>query len=124
VAKIVFCEDEIMLQELFCVRMRSMKHEIYVASDGLEGLAMIERERPDLILTDIAMPNCDGFQLAKVLKERPDLSHIPLIFVTAYAQKYDQAEAARYHPIAYLIKPFAAADLRDIITAALMKHTR
>jgi CheY-like chemotaxis protein len=122
-AKIVFCEDEIMLQELFCLRMRSMEHKVYVASDGIEGLEIIEREKPDLILTDIAMPRCDGFELAKAVREHPDLATTPIIFVTAYAQTYDKAEAARYNPVDYLIKPFAAAYLRDTITAALMKHT-
>src|SRR5215469_9256208 len=123
-ATIVFCEDEVVLQELFRIRMRKTGHDIYVASDGIEGLEIIEREKPDLILTDIAMPRCDGFQLAKAVRAHPDLSHIPLIFVTAYAEQYDKAEAEQYHPVEYLIKPFAAAYLRDTITAALMQQAR
>jgi CheY-like chemotaxis protein len=72
-AKIVFCEDEGFLQKLIHHIMRSTKHEVYIASDGLEGLALIERTHPDLILTDISMPDYDGFQLADTVKARPHL---------------------------------------------------
>jgi two-component system alkaline phosphatase synthesis response regulator PhoP len=122
--KILFCEDEEPLRELFCMEMESLDYEIYVAADGLEGFKIVDRERPDLILTDIAMPNCDGFQLAKAVRERPYLSTTPIIFVTAYGDKYDKKEAEKYKPVEYLIKPFDAADLRDIIHAALLKHAR
>src|SRR5579859_3184907 len=123
-AKIVFCEDEKLLQKLFRVLLRSTEHEVYVASDGLEGLAIIEREHPDLILTDISMPRCDGFQLADAVKAHPSLAAIPIIFVTGFAQKHDMEEAARHGPIGYLIKPFAAADLRTAIAGALVLHEK
>ena len=118
-AKIVFCEDERLLQKLIRIFMRSTVHEIYIASDGLEGLALIEREHPDLILTDISMPRCDGFQLADIVKERPDLATIPIIFVTAFAQRADIAEGLRHAATGYLLKPFSAQDLRATIEAAL-----
>src|ERR1035438_6088472 len=91
-ARIVFCEDEVFLQRLIYLILRSTEHEVYIASDGLEGLALIERERPDLIFTDISMPVWDGFQLADALKAQPHLASIPLIFVTAFAQRVDVEE--------------------------------
>lgn len=118
-AKIVFCEDERLLQKLIRLFMRSTTHEISIASDGLEGLALIERERPDLILTDISMPRCDGFQLADIVKGRPDLATIPIIFVTAFAQRSDITEGLRHAATSYLVKPFSAQDLRATIEAAL-----
>ena len=62
-AKIVFCEDEKVLQKLFQALLRSTGHEISFASDGVTGLALIERERPDLIVTDISMPGLSGDEL-------------------------------------------------------------
>src|ERR1700693_1644522 len=53
--KIIFCEDEARIQKLILTTLRSSLHEIYIASDGVEGLALIEKERPDLIFTDISM---------------------------------------------------------------------
>jgi CheY-like chemotaxis protein len=111
-AKIVFCEDEVRIQKLIRAMLRTTLHEVYMASDGVEGLALIEREQPDLIFTDVSMPNCDGFQLADAVKSRPQLAHIPIIFVTAFAQRTEMEEGYRHGAIGYLIKPFSPADLR------------
>ena len=116
-AKIVFCEDEVRIQKLIRTMLRSTSHEVYMASDGVEGLALIERERPDLIFTDISMPNCDGFQLAEAVKAQPHLAQIPLIFVTAFAQRTEIEEGYRRGATSYLIKPFSPADLRMKIEA-------
>jgi CheY-like chemotaxis protein len=121
-AKIVFCEDEKLLQKLFRILLRSTEHEIYIASDGIEGLAIIKRVHPDLIVTDISMPNCDGFQLADAVKADPHLSAIPIVFVTGFAQKYDMEEAARHGASGYLLKPFTTKDLQAAMTAALVAH--
>ncbi|HZR43161.1 MAG TPA: response regulator [Ktedonobacteraceae bacterium] len=123
-AKIVFCEDEAFLQKLIRLIMRSTPHEIYIASDGLEGFALIERERPDLIMTDISMPGWDGFQLADAVKARPHLAAIPIIFVTAFAQRLDVEEGALHGAKGYLLKPFNAADLRTTIEGALVADGR
>jgi CheY-like chemotaxis protein len=121
-AKIVFCEDEELIQKLILRICRSMAHEVYIASDGLEGLDLIEREHPDLIFTDISMPRRDGFQLADAVKARRHLASIPIIFVTGFAQKYDMEEGARHGAAGYLVKPFTMADLQATIAAVLVPH--
>jgi CheY-like chemotaxis protein len=121
-AKIVFCEDEELLQKLIRRILHSTEHEVSIASNGLEGLALIEQERPDLIFTDVSMPRCDGFQLADAVKARPHLASIPIIFVTGFAQKYDMEEGTRHGAAGYLIKPFTMADLRATIAAVLAPH--
>ena len=122
--KIVFCEDEEVLQELMRLMLRSLQHEIYIASDGLEGLALIECEHPDLILTDISMPGCDGFQLADAVKTRPHLASIPIVFVTAFAQRLDVEEGMLHGAAGYLLKPFSMAELQEAIEAALVPDGR
>jgi two-component system OmpR family response regulator len=116
-AKIVFCEDEMRIQKLIRTMLRSSLHEVYIASDGVEGVALIERERPNLIFTDVSMPNCDGFQLADIVRARPHLAQIPIIFVTAFAQRVEIEEGYRHGATSYLIKPFSPADLRTKIEA-------
>jgi CheY-like chemotaxis protein len=116
-AKIIFCEDEVRIQKLIRTMLRSTLHEVYIASDGVEGLALIERERPDLIFTDVSMPNCDGFQLADAVKARPHLARIPIIFVTAFAQRTEIEEGYRHGATNYLIKPFSPSELRTKIEA-------
>lgn len=116
-AKIVFCEDEVRIQKLIRTMLRSTSHEIYIASDGIEGLLLIECERPDLIFTDVSMPRCDGFQLSDAIKARPHLAQIPIIFVTAFAQRAEMEEGFRHGAISYLTKPFSPSDLRTKIEA-------
>jgi CheY-like chemotaxis protein len=114
-AKIVFCEDEIMIQKLLRVMLRSTEHELYIASDGVEGLELIERVRPDLIFTDVAMPACNGYELADAVKAQPHLAHIPIIFVSARAQSSELKEGYRHGAVSYIVKPFRAADLHEKI---------
>ena len=114
-AKIVFCEDEERIQKLIRIMLRSTLHEVYIASDGIEGLALVECERPELIFSDVSMPNCDGFQMADALKAQPHLAHIPIIFVTAFAQRAEIEEGYQHGAASYLIKPFSPADLRTKI---------
>ncbi|TMC23213.1 MAG: response regulator [Chloroflexi bacterium] len=67
-AKLLFCEDEELIQKLIHYALRKTGHELHFASDGNEGLALIENLRPDLIFTDISMPGCDGFQFADAVR--------------------------------------------------------
>jgi CheY-like chemotaxis protein len=112
-AKIVFCEDEVRIQKLIRTILRTTSHEVFIASDGIEGFEVIQRERPDLIFTDISMPHWDGFQLASAVKARPELAHIPIVFLTAFAQRAEVDEGYRHGAVSYLIKPFSPAELRD-----------
>jgi CheY-like chemotaxis protein len=116
---IVFCEDTLLLQRLFYLFLRNTEHEVYLASDGIEGLRLTREKRPDIVLTDISMPLMDGFEMAKEIREDPQISHIPIIFVTGFAQRYDKEEAARYRPAAYLTKPCTSKYLKDKIDQVL-----
>jgi two-component system, OmpR family, response regulator len=109
--KIVFCEDEGRIRKLIHAMLNAHPYKIYTAVDGIEGLEMIERERPDLIFADISMPGYDGFQLADIVKSRPHLAHIPFIFLTAFAQKSEKDEGRMHGACAYLTKPFTTEDL-------------
>jgi CheY-like chemotaxis protein len=114
-SKIVFCEDEAMIQKVFRTMLRSTEHELYLASDGIEGLEVIERVYPDLIFTDISMPIYDGYQLADAVKAQPHLAHIPIIFISAFAQRAEVEESYRHGGAGYIVKPFSAVDLHEKI---------
>jgi CheY-like chemotaxis protein len=111
-AKIVFCEDSPVIQKLIGLALRSTAHEVHFAADGAEGLALIERERPDLVFTDVWMPSVDGYQLVDALKARPDLAHIPIIIMTASGDQGQLDEGYRHGAAGHIAKPFTAADLR------------
>jgi CheY-like chemotaxis protein len=112
VAKIVFCEDDPMIQKLIRAAMRDSGHEIHLAVDGEQGLALVRQVRPDLIFSDVSMPKLDGYQLGDALKASPDTAGIPLVFVTASVQRAQIAEAERHGGAGVLPKPFTMAELR------------
>jgi len=105
----------VLIQKLFRVMLRSTDHELYLASNGIEGLEIVERVRPDLIFTDISMPECDGYQFADAVKARSYLAAIPIIFVSAFAQQSEMEEGFRHGGASYIIKPFSSADLYEKI---------
>ena len=87
------------------------------------GLALIERELPDLVVSDVSMPELDGLALVDILKARPELAHICVIILTASVQSQQIEEGYRHKIAAYLAKPFGAAELRAIIEQFLPTDT-
>ena len=110
--KIVFCEDDPMIQKLIRTAFKSSGHTIFVAADGAEGLLLIQRELPDVVFSDVSMPNLDGFQLGDALKAGAATAAIPVIFMTASVQRAQIEEALRHGAAGVLPKPFTMADLR------------
>lgn len=124
-ATIVFCEDDASIQKLIRVALRSTPHRIFIEADGRLGLECAVRECADIVFTDLSMPNMDGFQLCDAIKSQPDLAHIPVILLTASAQRVQIEEFTRHDFAGYLLKPFSMSDLRlkvEEITASLAAH--
>jgi CheY-like chemotaxis protein len=115
VARIVFCEDEEQIRKLIEVAMRATAHAIELTVNGRYGLEAIEREAPQLIVTDLAMPEMGGFALADAVHARPALKHIPIMFVTASVQRGDVARFGEHGAAGYLAKPFSPRALREKI---------
>lgn len=118
-AKIVLCEDDPAIGKLVRVALRPTGHEVHVAIDGEAGLALIEKIHPDLVFTDVAMPRLDGLRLVDTMKRRPDLSHIPVVLLTASVQRFQVEEGYRHGVTAHLGKPFGAQDLVKMIDRLL-----
>lgn len=77
------------------------------ATTGEEGLALAERERPNLILMDIQLPGMDGYEVTRRIKANPALNHIPIIAVTSYALSGDDQKAYAAGCDGYVTKPFS-----------------
>lgn len=94
------------LYTLQCILEQISGLEVFQASSGKEGLALLEENKIDLILVDIQMPEMNGFEFANTLNDSDQFRHIPLIFLTAYF-KSDEFESRGYKLGAfdYLTKP-------------------
>ena len=77
------------------------------ASDGNQGLAAAEREKPDLILMEIQLPGMDGYEVTRRIKANPALNKIPIIAVTSYALSGDDEKAFAVGCDGYVTKPFS-----------------
>jgi CheY-like chemotaxis protein len=113
VSRIVVCEDDPMIRKLVQAALRSTSHELHFAEDGRQGLALIERTSPDVIFTDVAMPEMNGFELADAVRSHPALAHIPIVFMTAFVQREQIDECFRHGAAAHLPKPFTVTELRE-----------
>lgn len=121
-ARIVFCEDEEQIRKLIQAAMRSTDHAIEMTVNGRDGLAAIEREAPELIVTDLAMPEMGGFALADAIHARPELNHIPIMFVTASVQRGDVARFGEHGAAGYLAKPFSPKALREKVDELIARR--
>ncbi len=111
-SKVVFCEDDPMIRKLVQAALRSTTHDVHIAEDGKRGLDLIERLRPDVVFSDVAMPVMDGFELADAMRAMPDVAHIPIVFMTASVQREQIEECFRHGAAGHLAKPFTMAELR------------
>jgi len=91
------------------------------AEDGVAALNKLRNGRFNFVVSDINMPNMNGFQLLKEIKSDEKLKHIPVLMVTAEARKEDIVLAAQSGAAGYIVKPFTKATLEDKLTHILQK---
>ncbi|MFK7950672.1 MAG: PleD family two-component system response regulator [Saprospiraceae bacterium] len=88
------------------------KYKIILANNGKEGLQQLEKQTPDLILTDLMMPVMNGFEFMKAVKQNEKWQQIPIIALTARSEMSDKLEALRIGIDDYLVKPFHDEELK------------
>ena len=81
------------------------------AIDGAEGVALARKERPDLVLMDIQLPEIDGYEATRQIRAIPELAKVPIIAVTSYALSGDDAKARAAGCDDYVAKPFSPRQL-------------
>jgi two-component system chemotaxis response regulator CheY len=91
------------------------------AEDGAVALAMLKANKYDFVVSDINMPNMNGFDLLKAVKAEENLRHLPVLMVTAEARKEDIVLAAQSGAAGYIVKPFTKATLEEKVQKILQK---
>ena len=104
-ARILVIEDDPPSLELICYLLQAYGHTPLAACNGEEGLEVARRERPDLIICDIELPNRSGYQVAQQIKGHALLSQVPLVAVTAFAMVGDREKVLAAGFDGYLSKP-------------------
>ena len=103
-----------LLKEMGC-------NNVEEAEDGVVALQMLKSNRYDFVVSDINMPNMNGFDLLKAVKADGNLKHIPVLMFTAEARKEDILLAAQSGAAGYIVKPFTKATLEEKVTKIMQK---
>lgn len=107
---IVVAEDNADVADLLCTQLEPF-YEVVAARDGVEALKRAGEIIPDLVITDVMMPNMDGMALARAIRANDLTAHIPIIMVTARVTEQDRIKGIKAGADAYLVKPFNTEEL-------------
>ena len=113
--KVLIVEDNELNMKLFHDLLDSQGYETLQTREGLQALAIARQHRPDLILMDIQLPEISGLEVTKWLKDDEELSHIPVIAVTAFAMKGDEERIRQGGCEAYISKPISVVSFLETI---------
>ena len=117
--RVLIVEDNELNMKLFNDLLEAHGCYTLQTKDGVEALRMARAHRPDLILMDIQLPEVSGLEVTKWLKEDDDLSHIPVVAVTAFAMKGDEERIREGGCEAYISKPISVSHFLDTIKRLL-----
>ena len=120
-AKILVVDDERNLVRLVQVNLERAGYVVIAAYDGKEALEVIARERPDLVVLDVMMPELDGFTVLERLRGNPETSEVPVVMLTARAQDEDYAKGLMRGADVYLTKPFNPNELVTFVRRLLSR---
>jgi CheY-like chemotaxis protein len=121
-ARIVVADDDEDILRLVAFILRRRGHDVLEARTGAEALALIRRERPDLAVLDLRMPELDGLQVVRALAADADVEPLPLIMLSASAQRADVEAGLSAGVSAYVPKPFTPGQLARAVDDVLAEH--
>jgi DNA-binding response OmpR family regulator len=109
--KIALIEDDVDLYALLKYNLEKEGFVLVGSQTGKGAIELCRRERPDLILLDIMLPDSDGLDICKGIRSHPELAHIPVIFLTARASETDRIVGLELGANDYIVKPFFIREL-------------
>ena len=125
-AKLILCiEDEEEMIDLIRLILNRRGFKVHGATNGPEGLEMIRKERPDLVLLDLMMPDMDGWEVYQQMKADDMMKSIPVIVVTAKAQSIDKVLGLHIAKVDdYIAKPFSPQELLTSVDKVLGRQVK
>lgn len=118
--KILIIEDEPNIRELILYNLKTNGYDGISAEDGIMGITMVHKEKPDLILLDIMLPGKSGYDICKELREEG--KNTPIIMITAKTEEVDKVMGLEYGADDYISKPFGIREMMARIKAVLRRY--
>lgn len=122
-AKLLLVEDDALLVRLYQKRFTNDGHDVVAAKDGEEGIKLIEREQPDIVLLDLMMPKLSGLEMLERIKANPATRSVPVVILSNVSGEAEQERALELGAVAYIVKSAndpgrVAAKVREILVAS------
>ena len=115
-AKIAIVDDEVHIRSLLEQTLEDLEGgpEILMAANGAEGLALIEREHPQLVFLDVMMPLMNGYEVCAAVRRNPALSDVTIVMLTAKGQESDRMRGLAEGAHHFVTKPFDPDEILDL----------
>lgn len=121
-AQLLLVDDEPGLREAVQAYLEDSDFTVYVASNAKDGWELVQQKLPDLVITDVMMPQVDGYQFLKQLRDDPRFKALPVVFLTAKGMTTDRIQGYQAGCDAYLSKPFDPDELVAIVENLLQRR--
>jgi CheY-like chemotaxis protein len=122
-AKVLLVEDDPSIIQMYTLKLKQ-KHEVLEASTGKAGLELAIKEKPDIILLDVIIPQMDGFAVLEELKKNPATKKIPVVLLTNLGQESDKEKGEALGAAGYLVKAnFTPSQVLETIEGFLKKKS-
>ncbi|WP_434688204.1 response regulator transcription factor [Pseudanabaena minima] len=118
-SKILVVEDSKTQREMMANLLQSNQFEVVTAKNGVEAISQAELLHPDLAILDIVMPEMNGYDLCRKLRENPETKNISIIICSSKSTKADRHWGYRQGANAYIGKPFLPEELMDTVKTLL-----
>jgi len=119
--RIMVVEDHVQTRELLQYNLQAAGYEVRAVGGGEQGLDTMNRWRPDLVVLDIMLPEMDGLEVCRRLKQSPALRSVPVIMLTARGEEVDRVVGLELGAEDYIVKPFSPRELLLRIKNALRR---
>jgi CheY-like chemotaxis protein len=119
--KILLVEDDEMNRDMLSRRLEMEQYSVVLAANGAEGVDLARKESPDLIVMDVSLPELDGWQATRILKDDAATQGIPVVVLTAHAMTGDAKRSFEAGCDAYETKPVDWDRLTSVITNLLKR---
>ncbi len=119
--KILVVEDEPDIRRLINYSLAQERFKVLEAEDGEQALKLLQREKPNLVILDLMLPGLSGLELCKILRDRTDTTHLPILMLTAKAGEADKVVGLEMGADDYLPKPFSPREMVARVRAILRR---
>lgn len=117
--RILIVDDDKMNLKITELNLKRFGYEVHTVTSGMDAISFLKQQMVDLILLDIEMPIVNGMKTLELIRKRPEMSSVPVIFLTASADTESVIDACRLEAVDYIVKPCVPRELYARIEKAL-----